>query len=350
MSERPPHSFDGLPPGEDEEVARLLRAHGPVARVPDHELPPIKAAVRAAWRGQVHRTALRRRAAYAALAIAAAVLAAVGIAVLRPAPIAPPALTVAATLEAVIGDAAIGERSASAAPTRDLASGTSITTGDAGRTALRLAAGHSVRVDVASSVRIVSPRSLRLERGAVYVDTDPGAAGDAEGIEIETPFGRVTDLGTLFEVRLIAADGSADDPADAGALRVTVREGSVRLATVFGDYDATAGSELYLRSGGRLDREAAPTYGSSWSWVESVRPPLAIEGVRLSAFLDWASRESGRRWRFTEPERSERDGEVVLHGSIEGMTVEEALSTVLPSCGLRHRVVGGELLIESDPG
>jgi hypothetical protein len=129
-----------------------------------------------------------------------------------------------------------------------------------------------------------------------------------------------------------------------------VREGRVRLATELGDYEATAGSELSFYAGGRLDRAPALPYGSSWRWVESVRPPLEIEGVRLTAFLDWAARESGRRWRFSDGDGRNDEYDVVLHGSIEGMTVDEALSTVLPSCGLRHQVEGDVLLIVGDGG
>ena len=81
-----------------------------------------------------------------------------------------------------------------------------------------------------------------------------------------------------------------------------------------------------------------------------MHPPLAIEGATLEVFLDWASRESGRSWRFAVPEHSRDARDVILHGSVEGFTVEEALSTVLPSCGLRHRIAGDELLIERDPG
>jgi hypothetical protein len=342
------HPTDGATrPADEEEIAKLLGSIAP-ARVSDHELPPIKAAARAAWLRQVRRTAIRRRAAYAAVALAAAVVLAVGIAALRPVPISPLAPVIAATLETVVGEATIGEWRASEVPSRDLASGTAITTGDSGRAGLRLASGHAVRVDVRSSLWIVTGSSLRLERGAIYVDTEAASSGGAP-IEIDTPLGRVTDVGTRFEVRLVAAERSDRDATTArpDALHVTVREGAVRLASAFGAYDAAAGNELRLRAGGQLDRAPAPPYGASWGWVESVRPPLEIEGFTCRAFLDWASRESGRSWRFPEPEQEDQLGDVV-HGSIEGLTVEEALSTVLPSCGLRHRVAGGELLIESD--
>jgi FecR protein len=351
MKDTPLHPLDPeAQPADEEEIAQLLRSIAPAHRVPDHELPPIKAAARAAWLRQVRRTARWRRAAYAGVALAAAVALAAGISLLRPASLVPHPAAIAATLEAVVGEATIGEGRAAEAPGHEVASGTRITTSDSGRTAFRLAAGHSVRVDVRSSVRIVSGRALSLERGAVYVDTEAARVSGGAPIEIDTPFGRVTDVGTQFEVRLAASEGW-DEPGvgrRSGALRVTVREGTVRLATELGAYEVAAGSELHLRPGGQLDRLPAPPYGESWHWMESVRPPLRIEGVGLTDFLDWASRESGRRWRFVEPGRRDEVRDVLLHGSIDGMTVEEALSTVLPSCGLRHRIAGEELLIESD--
>ena len=156
MKDWPPsHGAGGLQDGDEEEIANLLRTMGPLDRVPDDELPPIKAEARAAWRRQVRRTMMRRRAAYVAVAIAATVVLAVTVTLLRSATLPPESTEIAATLETVVGDATVGERAAAAAAT-EVASGTTITTGDAGRTALRLAAGHSVRVDVASSVRIVS--------------------------------------------------------------------------------------------------------------------------------------------------------------------------------------------------
>jgi hypothetical protein len=40
---------------------------------------------------------------------------------------------------------------------------------------------------------------------------------------------------------------------------------------------------------------------------------------------------------------------MVLHGSITGLTPEEALSVVLPGCRLRHRVAGGTFHVEPAP-
>ena len=109
-----------------------------------------------------------------------------------------------------------------------------------------------------------------------------------------------------------------------------------------------SGSELRLERGARPERSESAPWGDNWQWVESVRAPLSIEGITCRQFLDWAALESGRHWRFAgSPSGVLTGDDGVLHGSIEG-TVDEALSTVLPSCGLRHSVDAGELLIEAD--
>ena len=37
---------------------------------------------------------------------------------------------------------------------------------------------------------------------------------------------------------------------------------------------------------------------------------------------------------------------MILHGSIAGLTAEEALSVVLPGSGYRYRIVEGEIWLE----
>ena len=331
----------------------LLRAAGPGDRVPEEELAPIRARVHTAWRAQVRRTATRRMAGRAVLAFAAVILLALGVLLLRRPPAEPAGPSIAAvTIETVVGTATVGVGRAATAGD-EIAGGDAITTADSSRAALRLATGTSVRIDVRSSVRVASGHSLRLDRGAVYVDTgaESRAPGEAVAtVEIQTPFGMVTDLGTRFEVRLLT-DGAGDTPSSSAApsaLEIRVRDGAVRLAAASATYDAAAGSALVVHDEVDPERSTEAPYGADWSWVEGVRPPVAIEGITCASFLDWAARESGRSWRFADPAASRDAGAAIVHGSIQGLTVEEALETVLPSCGLRHRVDGGLLVIESD--
>ncbi|HEX6864493.1 MAG TPA: hypothetical protein VF414_16810, partial [Thermoanaerobaculia bacterium] len=87
-----------------------------------------------------------------------------------------------------------------------------------------------------------------------------------------------------------------------------------------------------------------PVYGPGWDWVQRTAPPFTIENANLVQFLDWVSRETGLRWHLAEP--GDDPETVILHGSIEGLMAEEALSVVLSGSGYRHRIVGGEIRLE----
>jgi hypothetical protein len=63
------------------------------------------------------------------------------------------------------------------------------------------------------------------------------------------------------------------------------------------------------------------------------------------AFLDWVSREQGWRWQFEQPAMRGRVEQIVLHGTIDGLTPEEALAAVLPTCGLSFRQDGARLIV-----
>jgi hypothetical protein len=154
----------------------------------------------------------------------------------------------------------------------------------------------------------------------------------------------VRDIGTQFEARLLASAGS--DPAPA-ALRIRVREGKVLVAHGGQEHQAQTGGELVLHSNGSLQRAEVALYGPGWDWVQHAAPALAIEGASLADFLRWVSRETGLQWRLAEPRAGKAPEDIILHGSIAGLTAEEALAVVLPGCGYRHRRSGDQLWLES---
>ena len=108
---------------------------------------------------------------------------------------------------------------------------------------------------------------------------------------------------------------------------------------------AEVGTELTLDAEGVMARRFVSVYGPEWNWVMQVAPVFEIEGRRLDDFLAWISRETGRRVNFQGEETARSVSDTVLHGSIEGLTPEEALATVLPTCGLTHRVREEKILI-----
>jgi FecR-like protein len=308
---------------EENQTFRLLRLAGPRPRLPESEVAPLREEAREVFRRQARKSAVRRwtMTAAAGLAAAAILLLALGpILRLDPSPSLP-----IAQIERRAGEVTVSGSGA-------LLPGTVVKTADGGRVAVRLPAGASVRIDGNSSVRFESGNTLTLERGALYADAGPPRAPH-EGIEIATAFGSVHDVGTQFEVRLLPE-----------GLRVRVREGKVRIDHDGEVHEAEAGNELLVQADGSSQNADVPLYGPDWEWVQRTAPPFTIENASLADFLNWVSRETGLRWHLDDPHGDPE--QVILHGSIEGLTAEEALSVVLPGCGYRHRVVDGEIRLE----
>lgn len=347
-SPRPGRSGDELEP--------LFGVAGRRPRLPEHELAPIRAAARDAWRKPLRRRATRRLVGVG-LGLAAGVLVAIGLLARGVRPVGTPA-PVDAAPASLVGEVLVelGEVTVSGpdgAARAGLQAGSTVVTGSAGRAALRLSGGTSVRIDVDSRLRFETATLVALDRGAVYVDSDSRVAHAA--IVVETPLGTVRHRGTQFEVRLLdgpaGSSGSSvrtEDSAAAMALRVTVREGTLDVDHRGRRYQADAGAELTLRADGSVEQSIAPAHGAAWAWTQQAAPPFLIEGRTLAAFLDWVSREAALPWRYGDASLESIAGQTILHGSIAGLTPEQALSVVLPGCGLRYRRMDGSLMLELD--
>lgn len=311
--------------GEDR-FETLLREAGPRPALPEEDLASIRDAAREEWRRRYGRRALRPRVpGWIPLAAAAAIVATIGGLVFlrtRTATPAPPPLPSVAMVERATDG--LPWKIGSALP-----AGSEVATDAAGRLALRMAGGASARVDAGTRVRFASPTSIDLAQGAVYVDT---AAGEA--VAVRVPAGVFRPAGTQFEVRVRD-----------GATTLKVREGTVRLEGGPESARAAAGEELVLGGDGSLERRTIPPFGPEWDWVLATAPMPAIEGMKVRRFLDWISRESGRRVELADREAAALVDSVELHGSIADLTPLDATGVVLSSAGLEYRVSNGALVI-----
>lgn len=224
-----------------------------------------------------------------------------------------------------------GSRVAAPHAGHPLRSGDRVETSTNGRAAFTLA-GASVRLDRGTTVVLASDTSIALERGAVYVDSQ--AAAGAERLFIETALGRVRHVGTQFEVRLLDR-----------TVHVRVREGAVVVDQTAAQWTSRAGESLVFVPGREPARQAIATFGPAWTWIGDLAPPFHLEGASVTAFLDWVSREQGWRWELADRKLQSRVGKIVLHGSVDGLSPEEALDAVLPTCGLTSRRDGNRLII-----
>ena len=311
-------------------IALLLRLTGPRPAVPADRAARVKAAVRADWRAAVERGA-RRRTRWRLAALAAILTVAVAVPLMRgwrpgsgPAP-------EAARIELGSGAA---ERGTS------VPAGSVLATGDDERLALRMVSGPSVRLDTATRARIDSGGAVELLAGAIYVDSgDRSPGGGSAAIAIRTPLGPVRDLGTQFEVRLVTA-----------GVRLRVREGTVSLERPAGSLEVRAGRELLAGADGSAREDPLADPAGAWAWIGAITPMMAIDGRTLPEFLAWFGRERGLEIRYADRDLAAAAAAIRLNGSIDGMTLDESLASVLAISRLEHRIEGTSLFIERPAG
>ncbi|MEX1994242.1 MAG: FecR family protein [Steroidobacteraceae bacterium] len=322
----------------DKDIERVLKAAGPREQPDAGFERAMRERLRDEWRAVVANES-RRRQRRVAFALAASVLAAA----IGTWMVAPPfggSTETAATLALASGEVRARQgrfaRWRATATGQALMTGTTLETGPAGRSALSLRDGISVRLDHDTRLALTAPDEITLERGALYVDAGRGDAA-AEDLVVVTSAGAVRHVGTQYEARLVGSK-----------LRLRVREGRVEWQSKSGRREhGVTGEQLTIADDGEVQRAAATPYGESWDWVAGTSPGIAIEGLQLRDFLSWAARELGCEVAYVTPEIASEAAGVVLHGSIAGLTPRQALDAVLATTRVRAIVLDGRILVSS---
>lgn len=336
-------------PREDH-IALLLRLAGPRLQAPSERAERVRTGLYANWQEQLRGRRRRRGRVWAGLALAAAATVAfilTGPELGRLVATAPSPTGPVGSLEAGNGTIRRITGTESGVVTGPelrvgdvLVAGWDVVTGPGDRAAIRLAGGSSVRLDTGTRIRLISSDILELQTGAIYIDSEALAEPASEdpsrnpGLIVRTPLGEVQELGTQFEVRL-----------QEDRVRVRVREGLVHLDSGDETYRAEVGAELELDAAGLLVRRTIPIFGPGWAWVLQIAPPFHLEGRSLDTFLGWVTRETGWRTSYADSDSESAAPGIVLHGSVHGLRPDQALDAVLPTCGMRHRIERGTLIV-----
>jgi hypothetical protein len=147
--------------------------------------------------------------------------------------------------------------------------------------------------------------------------------------------GTVRHLGTQYQARIANGD-----------LRVAVREGRVQVGSAGGTVEGVAGEQLTI-SNGRVARSELAANAPDWDWLATITPPFSLEGRSVDAFLGWAGRETGRAIVYGSPDAEQQAREVILSGTLEGLTPDEAVAAVLSTTSLQAALDGDQLRIEA---
>ncbi|MHB1869840.1 MAG: FecR family protein [Steroidobacteraceae bacterium] len=320
--------------GGPDEIGRLIAAAGPRPEPATQIEASVRSAVERAWQDSVAQRNARRRVRW--LALAASLAAITGGALwfaLREQARTVPA---DATLLAVRGNVTVTvahDRALIAAGSR-LPFGTTVRTARNGFV-LMTVADESMRVGPGSSMRIGSGGHVRLTDGRIYVETSDSRES-APPLIVETPFGRVSHLGTQFQVVV-----------DRQGMAVSVRSGHVRVKDASGQAQRlSAGQGVDVQRGGGVQRLSVSPYGPEWAWANSLVPDLPIDGRPLSDFLSWYAREMGVKLVLLGPGTATAVKHTVLSGSVAGMTPDQALDAVMASTRFEYdKKIPGELRI-----
>jgi ferric-dicitrate binding protein FerR (iron transport regulator) len=322
MKQPPQDESMDTTPREDAlgELIRLAEGRG---EVPSERSHRVKQAVHAHWQQRIEQR--RRKVSMSvggALALAATLLLAMAL-MLRPDSV---------PTDGSVGTVVAVAMESSTAPVhvgQEMTAGFELDSAQ-GRVALLLGASTSVRLDRETRVRVLGPDSLALDEGRIYVDSPSELAS----MEIHTSAGLVRDIGTQFEV--LSRDG---------ALNVRVREGKVILDTEAGSHEIDLGGQLTIDASGRVARADTEIFGATWSWTTAVVTMLPLEGSSARQFLDWLARERGWQLEFSNDDVERNASSIMLSGSADGLTIEEALDAVLPTCRMKHQLNDGILLV-----
>ncbi len=335
-----------LRPGEEDAVQALLREMAPEGEPPPEVRERVRQAVAAEWRVAVAEAAAarapepsraRRSWQRPAFALAASLaVAAVALGVIQSRTPATPVMV--AKLTRLSGAVEAGGTAGwlPVAAGQSLTAGQELVTGPRGKAALTLRRGVTLRLNTNTRIALAGIDRIVVERGAVYLDAGPEPAANSS-VRIDSAFGSTRHLGTQYEVQV------AED-----RMRVSVREGRVELAAADArPVVALAGEQLSVSPSGSVERGLVDRRDPRWSWITDVTPPFAIEDRRLSEFLVWVCRETGRELAFASPQAQATAEGIILRGSVAGLSPDDALAAVMATTNLLYIDENGRLTIRS---
>lgn len=184
------------------------------------------------------------------------------------------------------------------------------------RATLRRAGGLTIHLGPDAIATWDSADELRLTRGAVYIDTQ--GVGTQDRFVLVTHAGRIRHVGTRFGVEV-----------DDRHVRVTVRDGAVRIADARERHELTAGREGRIDADGNFIELPLLTAAGPWNWLLDNPPRFTVEGRPLREVAHELAAAAGVTLTWAGTDIARDADELLLHGPTLTLPPRQALNVVL---------------------
>ncbi len=215
-----------------------------------------------------------------------------------------------------------------------LTDGASVRTSDNGRLEVSVLENTKVRLDINTEVSFGSDAHMFLHKGRIYVDS-PGAS---ESVNVMTPYGPVTDIGTQFLVGVTQE-----------VLEVAVRQGLVNVALSSGivSVNSQAGDNelVTIDHQETVERSLINANDERWRWVRLAAAEFDLNSSTVFQFLEWATSEAGFALQFENENVEALAKQTRLHGSLNGADPGESIALILSTTRFESKLHDGKTLL-----
>ncbi len=315
-------------------IAVLLHRAGRREQPSAETMARVRAATHAAWQADLRRRGQRRYWLAAAASIALVVV--VASVVLRsaaPDPIVAQVTRGAGDIELIRDSATVATGNA----VTEVRRGDALHVAGATGAVLRTSSGLILRIAADTQLQWSDAQRIKLQSGRVYVDSD--SAESPTPLAIVTLLATVQHVGTRFVLQ-----------ADAGQLRVAVRDGRVSVAPRRGStLQLERGDVLESLPDGQLRRLQGAFDDADWIWVDALAPATLIDGRMLYDVLAELARQSGLQLRFATSDVELATRLLPLNGQPLQLGARVALTAILAATPFEAQFDRNQLLIRSRP-
>ena len=304
---------------KDEIITELFSHTQPRKKAPDEVKQRIKHQVKVHWQANNEKRKQQSWLIFGSLATAMSVMFVVFNGLLFQSP----ALLTNVVLEGIQGEVIT---SVSYDESKRLSTGAMVETLANGYATLTLQTGGNLRLNHDTQLIVNDNNEFTLAFGSIYFESAINSQNKYP-ITIHTLYGDIQDIGTQFQIS-----------ADNKKIKVSVREGSIKLTTDKGNHLLPQGQQLIRLVDGNSKKSEISTIDEQWQWVNKVAPKFTLEGKNMHQFLLWVTREHGLTLNYANTHIEKLAQLTMLHGDIDGLDLQQALFTVFSTTEYRYNL------------